>query len=95
MENNCCEWKLKTVDPQGRNTLRSDMRSAVRAAKLMWMMPLHLHVNHIIMEIMMKFNDIYNFCECMITSKRTAIECVNKIGRTKVESSANIRTRMS
>ena len=52
-----------TVDPQERNTWRSGVRSAIRAASqlpgsdpcaasqlpgrdpLMWMMPLHLHVN--------------------------------------------------
>ena len=44
--------KLTTVDPQERSTWRSGVRSAMRAASqlpgrgpLMWMMPLHLHVN--------------------------------------------------
>ena len=32
MEKDCCEWKLKTVDPQERSTLRSGMRSAMHAA---------------------------------------------------------------
>ena len=47
------EWKLTTVGPQERSTLRSDVRSAMPAASqllgggpLMWMMPLHLHVNY-------------------------------------------------
>ena len=49
-EKNCREWKLTTVDPQERSTWRSGVRSAMRAASqergpLMWMMPLHLHVN--------------------------------------------------
>ena len=51
-EKDCREWKLTTVDPQERNTWRSGVRSAMRAASqlpgkgpLMWMMPLHLHVN--------------------------------------------------
>ena len=51
-EKDCCEWKLTTVDPQERSTWRSGVRSAMRAASrylergpLMWMMPLHLHVN--------------------------------------------------
>ena len=52
MEKDCCEWKLTTVDPQERSTWRSGVRSAMCAASqlpgkgpLMWMMPLHLHVN--------------------------------------------------
>ena len=52
-EKDCREWKLRTVDPQERSTLRSGVRSAMRAASqlpgkgpLMWeMIPLHLHVN--------------------------------------------------
>ena len=51
-EKDCHEWKLTTVDPQERSTWRSGVRSAMRAARqlpergpLMWMMPLHLHVN--------------------------------------------------
>ena len=46
------EWKLTTVHPQERSTCRSGARSAMHAAsqylergQLMWMMPLHLHVN--------------------------------------------------
>ena len=31
-ERDCCEWKLKTVDPQESNTWRSGLRSAMRAA---------------------------------------------------------------
>ena len=31
-EKDCCEWKLKTVDPQERSTWRSGVRSAMRAA---------------------------------------------------------------
>ena len=51
-ERDCHEWKLTTVDPQARSTLRSGVRSAMRAASQLpgkgptdWMMPLHLHVN--------------------------------------------------
>ena len=51
-ERDYSEWKLTTVDPQERITWRSGVRSAMRAASqlpgkgpLMWMMPLHLHVN--------------------------------------------------
>ena len=51
-EKDGCEWKLTTVDPQERSTWRSGVRSAMRAVAsnperglLMWMMPLHLHVN--------------------------------------------------
>ena len=32
MEKDCCEWKLTTVDPQGRSIWRPGMRSAMRAA---------------------------------------------------------------
>ena len=47
------ELKITTVDPQERSTWISGVRSAMRAASqlpgrggpLMWMMPLHLHVN--------------------------------------------------
>ena len=46
------EWKLTIVDPQERSTWRSGVRSAMHAAsqipgrgQLLWMMPLHLHVN--------------------------------------------------
>ena len=55
-EKDCAEWKLTTVDPQERSTWRSGVRSAMRAASqlcklergpLMWLMPLHLHVNQI------------------------------------------------
>ena len=31
-ERNCPEWKLTTVDPQERSTLRSVVKSAMRAA---------------------------------------------------------------
>ena len=31
-ERDCREWKLMTVDPQERSTLRSGVRSAMRAA---------------------------------------------------------------
>ena len=31
-EKDCLEWKLMTVDPQERSTLRSGVRSAMRAA---------------------------------------------------------------
>ena len=31
-ENDCHEWKLKTVNPQQRSTWRSGVRSAMRAA---------------------------------------------------------------
>ena len=31
-ERDRCEWKLTTVDPQGRSTWRSGVRSAMRAA---------------------------------------------------------------
>ena len=51
-ERDCREWKLTTVDPQERSTWRLGVRSAMRAASqlpgkgpLMWLMPLHLHVN--------------------------------------------------
>ena len=55
MEKDCSEWKFTTVNPQERSTWRSGVRSAMGAASqlpgrgntvtLMWMMPLHLHVN--------------------------------------------------
>ena len=32
MENDCCHWKLRTVDPQERSTWRSGARSAMSAA---------------------------------------------------------------
>ena len=51
-DRDCRKWKLTTVDPQERSTWRSGVRSAMCAASqlpgkfpLMWMMPLHLHVN--------------------------------------------------
>ena len=52
-ENGCCGEKLMTVDPQERSSWRSGVRSAMHAASqftrtggpLMWMMPLHLHVD--------------------------------------------------
>ena len=53
MEKDCRKWKLTTVDPQERSTWRSGVRSAMGEASLsyqeggplMWMMPLHLHIN--------------------------------------------------
>ena len=30
-EKDCCEWKLRTVDPQEKNTWRSGVRSAMSA----------------------------------------------------------------
>ena len=45
-ERDCREWKLMAIDPHDRNTWRSGVRSAMHAAsQLMWMLPLHLHVN--------------------------------------------------
>ena len=32
MENDCCEWKFTTVDPQERSTWRSGVKSAMRVA---------------------------------------------------------------
>ena len=32
IEKDCDEWKLTTIDPQGRSTWRSGVRSAMRAA---------------------------------------------------------------
>ena len=47
-EKDCHEWKLTTVDPQERSTLRSGVRSAMGAASqlpgrgpFMWMMYVH------------------------------------------------------
>ena len=37
------EWKLSAIDPNDRDTLRSGVRSAMRAASQIW--PLYLHVN--------------------------------------------------
>ena len=42
------EWKLMTVDPRDRSTWRSAMRavsSYMEGGPLMWMMPIHLHIN--------------------------------------------------
>ena len=46
------EWKLSAIDPQDRDTWRSGVRSAMRAANqlpgrglLLWIWPLYLHVN--------------------------------------------------
>ena len=51
-EKDYSEWKLMTVDHQERSTWRVGVRSAMCAdsqlpgrGPLMWMMPLHLHVN--------------------------------------------------
>ena len=46
------EWKLAAIDPHDRDTWRSDVRSAMRAASqlleggsLLWIWPLYLHAN--------------------------------------------------
>ena len=46
------EWKLSVIDPHDRDTWRSGVRSAMRAASrflergpLLWIWPLYLHVN--------------------------------------------------
>ena len=44
------EWKLSAIDPHDRDTWRSGVRSAMRAAsqlpgRLLWIWPLYLHVN--------------------------------------------------
>ena len=46
------EWKLSAIDPHDRDTWRSSVRSAMRAASqlpgrgpLLWIWPLYLHVN--------------------------------------------------
>ena len=51
-EKDCREWKLVTADPQERSTWRSgvsslcmQLASYLERGPLMWMMPLHLHVN--------------------------------------------------
>ena len=48
----CREWKLSAIDPHYRDTWRSGVRSAMRAASqlpgmgpLLWIWPLYLHVN--------------------------------------------------
>ena len=54
IENDCRECMLMPVDCRDRNIWRSGVRSAMPAASqlfgglgpLMWMMLLHLHVNH-------------------------------------------------
>ena len=63
-DEDCREWKLTTVDHQERSTWRSSVRSAMRAASqlpgrvpLMWMMPLHLHVNQ-----KSDYDDMMNTC---------------------------------
>ena len=50
-ERDCREWKLSAIDPNDRDTWRSGVRSAMRAASqlpgrgpLLWIWPLHLHV---------------------------------------------------
>ena len=54
MEKDCRDWKLTTVDPQERSTCPGDqgrdllcvqLASYLEGGPLMWMMPLHLHVN--------------------------------------------------
>ena len=42
-ERDCHEWKLTTVDPQ--DLLCVQLASYLERGPLMWMMPLHLHVN--------------------------------------------------
>ena len=51
-EKDCREWKLTTVDPQERSPgdqvwdlLCVQLASYLERGPLMWMMPLHLHVN--------------------------------------------------
>ena len=51
-ERECREWKLLAIDPHDRDTWRSGVRSAMRAASqlpgggaLMWILPLYLHIN--------------------------------------------------
>ena len=46
------EWKLSAIDPHDRDTCRSGVRSAMRAASqyleggpLLWILPLYLHIN--------------------------------------------------
>ena len=39
------EWKLSAIDPHNRDTWRSGVRSAMRAASQLWIWPLYLHVN--------------------------------------------------
>ena len=46
------EWKLSAINPHDRDTWRSGVRSAMRAASqlsgrgpLLWIWPLYLHVN--------------------------------------------------
>ena len=49
-ERDCREWKLLAIDPHDRDTWRSGVRSAMRAASQLpergpWILPLYLHVN--------------------------------------------------
>ena len=51
-ERDCREWKLPVINPHDRDTWRSGVRSAMRAASqyleggpLIWILPLYLHVN--------------------------------------------------
>ena len=51
-ERDCCEWKLMNFDPRERSTWKSGVSTAMGAASqlpgkgtLIWMMPLHLHIN--------------------------------------------------
>ena len=51
-ERDCREWKLSAIDPHNRDTWRSGVRSAMRAAsqlpgggQLLWIWPLYPHVN--------------------------------------------------
>ena len=49
MVKDCREWKLTTVDPQERSTWRDllcmQLASHLERGPLMWMIPLHMHVN--------------------------------------------------
>ena len=51
-ERDCREWKLLAIDPHEKDTWRSGVRFAMRAASqlpgrgpLMWILSLYLHVN--------------------------------------------------
>ena len=51
-ERDCREWKLSAINPHDRQTWRSGVSSAMRAASqlsgrgpLVWMLSLYLHVN--------------------------------------------------
>ena len=51
-ERDCKEWKLSAINPHGRHTWRSDVRSPyvqqasyLKEGLLVWMLPLYLHVS--------------------------------------------------